>query len=253
MEQRLVFSIQVIFGELPCARKALDTAIHVASVTKVVKSGKTLLGSVVEFIFIILLQFVVSHSTAFVDMEPLVLFHTVIVAVFHIFTFADGAKDVSAVAPFAESYDEVSSLDVFECEILSNFFLELDNNLLVIVKIDLVHSKGRIQERLKRLSWELDAAVKLDIFAWWLLTLLFVFRAVCLWLRNSLASGFQVLISFVLILAIEPKTDIFNLNLKASGIQVIENPLFDVFETGGRANLRPPFFEKKGLVITALQ
>ena len=77
-------------------------------------------------------------------MEPLVFFHTVIVAVFHVFTFADGAKDVSAVAPFAESYDEVSSFDVFECETISRFFSELDNNLLVIIKIDLVHSQGRI-------------------------------------------------------------------------------------------------------------
>ena len=128
-----------------------------------------------------------------------------------------------------------------------------DNNLLVIAEINLVHSQRRIQERLKRLTWELDATVKLDIFAWCLLTLLFVSSVICLWLGNSLASGFQILISFMLILAIEPKTDIFHLDLKASWVQIIQNSLLDVFETGRRADLRPPFFEEEVFIITTLQ
>ena len=216
LEQRLVLPIQVILGKFPCARKALNATVHVASVSKVIKSSKTFLRSVVEFIFVVLLQFVIGHGTAFVDVEPLVFFHAVIVAIFHDFTFADGAQDVSAVAPFAEPYHQVSSFDVFECKAIGRLLFELDNNLLVIAEINLVHSQRRIQERLKRLTWELDATVKLDIFAWCLLTLRFVFSVICLWLGNSLASGFQILISFMLILAIKPKTDIFHLDLKAS-------------------------------------
>lgn len=231
----------------------MNTTIHVASVSEVVKSGETLFGSVVEFILVILLEFVIGHGTAFVDVESLVFFHAVIVAIFDVFAFADGTEDISAVAPLAESYDEVASFDVFECKSIGRFFFELDNDLLVVVEIYLVHSQSGIQEWLKRLSWELDAAVKLDIFTWWLLTVRFVFSAVCLWLRNSLASGFQILISFMLILAIEPKTDVLNLDLKASCIQVIENSLLNVFETGRRANLRPPFFEKEVFIIAAFQ
>jgi len=99
--QRLVLPLQEVASQLISIWQALNTAIHVAGVSKVWETHQSLSWILTHRAVVVLLQLSVSLGTALVNMESPVLLQAVIIAVLDILAFTNWSHDVLFIAIFA--------------------------------------------------------------------------------------------------------------------------------------------------------
>jgi len=96
-------------------------------------------------------------------MEFAVFFQATIVAILNIFTFTNCSQNVSASAPFAFADHQLLSFLELESKWHVFGLPVLDDDVLTLVKVDLVHPESRIQQRLHGLPGKLDSAIFFDL------------------------------------------------------------------------------------------
>jgi hypothetical protein len=107
------------------------------------------------------LELSVSLSTALVDMESLVLLHTLVITVFNILALANCSQNVSTVAPLAYSDHKFLSNLKFENKLVGLRISELCNDQLLLIEIYVLQPESRVDQRFKTLTRKFYAAIDL--------------------------------------------------------------------------------------------
>ena len=209
----------------------------------------------VHNIVVVIVELFVGHGSALVDVEPLVPFHAVFVAILHNLALADGSQDVLVVAPLALANHQLLALLELEGEWLAGILSVLNNDVLVLVQINLMHTEGSVQEGLHRLAWEFDSTIDLRDNL-----------AACLSLFLGALSGSFVPVSYLLarveevlfvrcgiVGVVEPEPDVINAEVEAGRVERVSKSPLEVLQISLGADLGPPPLEHGLIVVTSVQ
>jgi hypothetical protein len=160
-------------------------------------------------------------------MESLVLLHAVIIAVFYIFTFANGSQDVAAIAPLTHSNHQLLPDFELEREFIIGRVSEFRHYQLLFVKVNMLKSKGRVDEWLQALARELNSAVYFDLLITSIVHLGVILLAT---MSHLLAPCFEAsaLVNFAL--NIHPEPNVVDGDFLSRTIQMVDNSFLELLE-----------------------
>jgi hypothetical protein len=225
-------------SQFPSVWDALDTTIHVASISKIGKSHQTFHRVLIQLCIILFLQLTISLSSTLVNVESLVFFQAIIIAVLYIFALANRSHYISLTAPLTDTNCQFLILVEHKRESLLQILSEFNHYLLVFSQCELIYSQTWVQEWLQRLSGEINPTVHFD--ALFISHTLVLVDFTCKSLFNVFDSFVESVIGLlVLIVLVQPESEVINRNLMTSCIDVIQKSCFKILDVRIFTELSP--------------
>jgi len=142
-----------------CIGYALNTTIHVASISEIVKTGFTSSWLFCEAMVVSHIKVIAYICHTLVFMESLIFLKAVVIAVSHFLTYTYGFQDIPIVAPFANANFQFCRPIIFKRKSLFFIWSEFYTYRWFTSEIKFTKSYGGFNHVIKTWSWEFYSTV----------------------------------------------------------------------------------------------